>query len=93
MESLADRFSELKKNIKDKQEKDQTAKKAFKEALFVVFPGQSVEKFVKNFCLRKGILFLETTNKSFAQEIFLKQGILLREVNKKARYVSEIKVR
>jgi len=82
MEALTERFKKIGASMGVKKIEDQGMRKAFFKTLLVAFPGQSVEKFIKNFYLKKDILFLETTSKSFAQEIFLKQLIILRELNK-----------
>lgn len=93
MEELRKKIEKLKENIEKKQREDQETSKSFKKALLVVFPGQSTEKFVKNFYFKNGVLFLETESKSFANEVFLKKTGLIREMNQNKKQINEIKVK
>jgi len=90
MEGLRDNFRKLKEKIEKEEQKDREKRKAFLEALFVVFEGKAVEKFVKEFFFKKGVMFLKTANKSFAQELGFRRIKLAGEMNRKRKIVDKI---
>ena len=90
MDNLSDNFKKLKERLTREQQKDQEKRKAFRKALFVVFEGKIVEKFIKDFFFKKGVMFLKATNKSFAQELDFKKTQLLREMKKKEKTIIKI---
>ena len=89
MKNITGKISELKKIFKDKQKSDNTTNKALSEALFVVF-GKNIERFVRSRHWKGKILFLETVNKSFAQELAFRKTELIKEINKKIRIVEKV---
>ena len=83
MSLLKGRFSELKKVIQKKADQDKIFRKNFKEALVEVFGEIKILEFVKDFYFKSEKIFVQTQNKTFANELFLKKELILKKISSK----------
>ncbi|MBI2676706.1 MAG: hypothetical protein HYX21_02000 [Candidatus Yanofskybacteria bacterium] len=86
MELLKKRLDGLKKGLEEKEKQDKIFRQLFKEALTKIFEKEKAFKYIKSFYLKKDSIFLETKNKSLAQEIHLRQTEIIRQMNEKAKF-------
>ncbi|HEY4484233.1 MAG: hypothetical protein A3I24_01025 [Candidatus Harrisonbacteria bacterium RIFCSPLOWO2_02_FULL_41_13b] len=83
MELLKKRFSSLKKDLEERTKQDRIFRELFKQTLIKIFNTDKNLKYVKNFYLKSNLVFLETKNKSFAQEVSLREAEIIKQVNQK----------
>jgi hypothetical protein len=81
MSFLRENIAELKKIIQKKADKDKLFRKNFKEAITEVFGGIKILDFIKDFYFKFGKIFIQTQNKTFANELFLKKEIIIKKIN------------
>ncbi len=78
MESLSKKINILKKNIVSKEEEDKKRRGKIKSVLEEIFKDIKIPmKYIRDFYFRGSKLFIVTSNKSFASEIFLRKSELL----------------
>ena len=56
------------------------------------FKEEKVIKYIRTFYINKGTLFIETTNKAMAQELFWRSEQLKQRINQKKEIIRRIKV-
>ncbi|MBI2057590.1 MAG: DUF721 domain-containing protein [Candidatus Yanofskybacteria bacterium] len=86
MELLKKRLDGLKKGLEEKEKQDKILRQLLKEVLIKIFETEKVFRYVKSFYFRKDSIFLETKNKSLAQEIHLRQAEIIRQMNQKTKF-------
>lgn len=85
MDLLKERINELKKVIQKKADQDKIFRKNFKEALIEVFGEIKILEFIKDFYFKSEKIFIQTQNKIFANELFLKKELIIKKINSKSQ--------
>ncbi len=93
MESLKTRITSLKKIVQKKKEESELLSEVLKKILASVFLNKKVLRYLKTFYVKNNFLFVETTNKSFAQEISLKKNEVLQKMKENKVVLRDIIVR
>lgn len=74
MEEIRKKLESLKKKLQKNEKEDKDFREQFQKVITELFPRlQNPMKYIKDFFVRKNQLVVETTNKSFANELFLKR--------------------
>lgn len=82
MQELKNRLSGLRKLIAQKGEEDKKLRELFKKTLLEIFGDEKIpDKYIRDFYFKQGKLIVTATNKSFANELFLRKEIILEKLN------------
>lgn len=90
MQSFKKDIEALKAVFHKKKQSQLEADRLLRAKLGELFPGIELTRHLRSWSLKNKNLFIETTNKSFAQEIFLKRERILREINQPSFRVEKI---
>jgi len=94
MDELKNKFIQLKKTLSVQSEESKKLNKQFKKVISLIFNDQKTpEKYVRDFYLKSGKIIVFTTNKSFANELFLRRQGILEELNKENKEISDMIVK
>lgn len=89
MLALKEKINRIRIKIKEKEEKSKNFKKEVTEALNSIFGNPEVcTKYIKNFYLKTNKLVIETKNKVFASEVFLKKDEIIRKLKGKINQIT-----
>ena len=90
MKLLGDDIKSIKKIIHKKDKEYQEIKKVISVFLKEAFPSKDTSQYIKTFYVKKRILYLETTRKIFAQEIYFHLPTLLKKMPK---FIERVRVK
>ncbi len=83
MYDLKNKLALLKKKISDKGEEDKKTRTEVKKALEEIFDDPKIpDTCLRDFYLKSNNLIIVTTNKSFANELFIRKEELLKKLTK-----------
>ena len=92
MQELKKYLLKLKKEVIVKQKENFDIDKEIKEIILADFQEEKVLTYIKTFYVKKSTLFIETTNKAMAQELFWKSEELMKKINRQKPIITKIKV-
>ncbi len=93
MELIKNRLIGLKKVIQEKRKENELLKEVLNKVLGVIFQNQKVLRHIKTFCVKNNTLFIETTNKTFAQELSFKKTEITQKIKENKISLREIVIR
>ena len=83
MKDLKTQIDKIKKNLSELAQEDQKIRKVFKKVLVETFPDlNNPLRYVKDYSFKNAKIFITTTNKSFANELFLKKEEMILKIEK-----------
>lgn len=93
MQNLQEYLGKVKKKIVKQKKEGDFINQQIRAVLEKDFNNPLVFKYLKEVYLKKTTLFIETTNKVFAQELFWRKEHLKNKINAKILLVKEIIVK
>lgn len=92
MKELKGQFLHLKEHFKKVEKKDQAIREAIKEILTQEVGTDDFSSLVSEFYLKNKTLFIKTTHKALAQDLYWRREELQKKVNKNHHLVDQVVV-
>ncbi len=92
MQDLKKHLLRLKKEVIGKQKESKEVGDQIKKIVLSKFKEEKVLSYIRTFSVKNQVLFIETTNKAMAQELFWKSEELKRQINQKREVIKGIKI-
>lgn len=93
MDAISKKINELREEIKKQKRNKIIEESEIKKALETFFKFRSAAKFVRGFYIKNKNLVIETGNKTFASEVFLKREKLKEILAANGVFVEEVVIR
>ncbi|MDO8495566.1 MAG: DciA family protein [bacterium] len=93
MQDIKNYLLKLKKEAHKNQKEGDLVSSRIKEVIVANFENEAVLKYIRTFYIKKETLFIETTSKTMAQELYWKQEDLKEKINQEKVLIKKIVVR